>query len=108
MYGGECDPFRMGIWRTKAGPAIVLAFQVTGGVSPISMTLFCPSCWVKTCLDASICSRCGFRLPSVDAFGHVGKLLLALKHPVPEHRSLSDVLLFRRWDNSDCEDLEAL
>jgi HEAT repeat protein len=58
-----------------------------------SLTYFCPNCWVETCPHDSICPRCGFRLAAFDALGYAGKLLLALKHPIPGDRMLAIQLL---------------
>jgi hypothetical protein len=58
-----------------------------------SMKLFCPNRWVETCPEESICPRCGFRLAAFDALGYDGKLLLALKHSIPENRMLAIELL---------------
>jgi hypothetical protein len=54
---------------------------------------FCPNCWVETRPAAPVCSCCGFRLAAFDALGYEGKLLLSLKHPVPENRMLAIQLL---------------
>jgi HEAT repeat protein len=58
-----------------------------------SLTSFCPNCWVETRPDDSECPRCGFRMAAFDALGYEGKLLLALKHPIPENRMLAIQLL---------------
>ena len=58
-----------------------------------SITLFCPNCWDQTRPDDSVCLRCGFRMAAFDALGYEGKLLLALKQPIPENRTLAIQLL---------------
>jgi len=57
------------------------------------MTFFCPNCWADTRLDDSVCTQCGFRMAAFDALGYEGKLLLALKHPITEKRTLAIQLL---------------
>jgi HEAT repeat protein len=56
-------------------------------------TCFCPNCWVETGPHDPVCPSCGFRMAAFDALGYEGKLLLALKHPIPDNRLLAIQLL---------------
>jgi HEAT repeat protein len=57
------------------------------------LTCYCPNCWIQTEPDDQACPGCGFRMAAFDSLGYQGKLLLALKHPVREHRMLAIQLL---------------
>jgi len=58
-----------------------------------SLTYFCPNCWAETRPDDSVCALCGFQMAAFDALGYEGKLLLPLKHPIRENRTLAIQLL---------------
>ena len=59
----------------------------------VSLNHYCPICWIETGPDDSVCPGCGFRMAAFDSLGYEGKLLLALKHPIPENRMLAIQLL---------------
>ena len=58
-----------------------------------ALTSYCPSCWIETEPEDRACPSCGFRMAAFDALGYEGKLLLALKHPIPEKRMLAIEIL---------------
>jgi len=59
----------------------------------VSLTQYCPNCWFETGPDDRVCPSCGFLMAAFDSLGYGGKLLLALKHPIPENRILAIQLL---------------
>jgi HEAT repeats len=59
----------------------------------ISLTRYCPNCWIETGHDEQACPKCGFRMAAFDALGDEGRLLLALRHPNPVNRLLAIRLL---------------
>jgi HEAT repeat protein len=59
----------------------------------VSLTSYCPNCWIVTGPDDRVCPNCGFRMAAFDSLGYEGKLLLALKHPIRENRMLAIQLL---------------
>lgn len=59
------------------------------------MRYFCPHCWTTIDVDIDECPSCGFRLADYDAASYETKLLMALKHPVHEHRLLAVQILGR-------------
>jgi len=58
-------------------------------------TYFCPSCWRKVDEGAWRCPGCGSNLPEFSTLPYEEKLLLALNHPVREHRLMAVRLLGR-------------
>jgi predicted amidophosphoribosyltransferase len=58
-----------------------------------SLISYCPNCWIEIGPQDSVCPNCGFRMAAFDTLGYEGKLLLALKHPITENRTLAIQLL---------------
>lgn len=50
---------------------------------------FCPSCWTQLDDEFPICPVCGYNLAAHSALPYEEKLLLALNHPVRDHRMMA-------------------
>lgn len=50
---------------------------------------YCPNCWANVDEKDTTCPNCRFELSEFSQYPYEKKLLLALKHPVPERRILA-------------------
>lgn len=57
------------------------------------LTLFCPKCWREVQEPEVNCGGCDFPLSEYTGLSYEEKLLLALKHPLQEHRMIAIRLL---------------
>ena len=59
-------------------------------------TFFCPFCGRQSPDDEQICPRCGKSLDHWREYPFEERLLLTLRHPLPEHRMMAIRILGRR------------
>lgn len=50
---------------------------------------FCPRCWAYLNPAALVCGECGCDLVEYQKLPYVEKLIVALKHPIPENRMVA-------------------
>ncbi|MDO8841501.1 HEAT repeat domain-containing protein [Methanocalculus sp.] len=62
----------------------------------MSTLYFCPFCGKESCIDESICSDCSQSLDQVGEKSFEERLLLTLRHPIPQQRMLAILILGRR------------
>jgi HEAT repeat protein len=72
------------------------------------MRYFCPSCWTEIDAAPRRCPACGADLNRFHELSYEDKLLLALRHPVLEHRLMAIVILGRRRSERAVPFLRAL
>ena len=59
-------------------------------------TFFCPFCGKASPLDDQICSQCGTSLDHWREYPFEERLLLTLRHPLPEHQMMAIRILGQR------------
>lgn len=60
------------------------------------VTFFCPSCWSETVEGEIACPNCGASSEVAEDWEYDQKLINALRHPVPESRTMAVTILGRR------------
>ncbi len=72
------------------------------------MIFFCPACGGNVAATEATCPSCGFDLAAHRADSYEQKLLLALRHPVREHRMMAIQLLGELGSTAAVEPLKGM
>ena len=65
------------------------------------LTHYCPNCWANVVKKEITCPNCKFDLTDFSQLPYGKKLLLALKHPVPEQRMIA-IKTLGELNNIEC------